>query len=152
MNKGLFLDLDSTVRRSKSGKVTPDNPEDQEVLPGRHKKIHEYKDSGHKIIAITNQGGIAAGFTTHDQVKRNLFALNEDLGRPFDAMLYCGSDAKSNDPRRKPNPGMIHEAAEKHNIDLAKSLFVGDMESDAEAAKRAGVPFQWAHEFFKEGA
>lgn len=151
MNKGLLLDLDGCVRASRSGKVTPDHPEDQVVLPGRKEKIQQYKADGWKIVAVTNQGGIGLGHTTHDKVKTTLAALNEELGRPFDDMLYEGSAPKENHHRRKPNPGMLQEAAEKHHLDLTKSLMVGDRESDQEAARLAGVPFQWAHKFFPEG-
>lgn len=148
MNKGLLLDLDGCVRTTRSGKVTPDHPDDQVVLPGRKEKIQAFKDRGYRVVAVTNQGGIGLGHTTHEKVQKTLHALNEDLGRPFDDMLYEGSAPRENHPRRKPNPGMIHEAAEKHNLDLSKSVMVGDKETDRQAAEKAGVPFVWAKDFF----
>ena len=148
MNRGLMVDLDGTIRKSKSGKVTPNEPSDQEVLHGRYHHLHAYRGAGFKVIAITNQGGIGLGHTTDGQVKTTLAALNNDLGRVFHDMLYEGSAPKDNHPRRKPNPGMILEAAEKHNLDLKKSLMVGDLPSDKEAAEAAGVPFAWAKDFF----
>lgn len=147
MNRALFLDLDGTVRRTKSGKVAPDDPKDQVVLPGRADKIREYKEKGYRVIAVTNQAGIAKGYLTHEQCKACLFALNESLGMVFDDMLYEPSD-DPNHPRRKPNPGMLTEAAEKYSIDLGRSLMIGDMDTDQAAAKKAGVPYLDANEFF----
>ena len=40
---------------------------------------------------------------------------------------------------RKPNPGMIYKAVEKHNINLAESIMIGDNISDVEAGQNAGV-------------
>ena len=40
---------------------------------------------------------------------------------------------------RKPNPGMILEASEEHNIDLKQSIFVGDRLTDMQAGLSAGV-------------
>lgn len=150
MNKALFLDLDGTVRETKSGRVAPNEPGDQVVLPGRVRKINEYKAKGYKIIAVSNQAGVALKHLSHSDVKRCLFSLNEDMGRPFDEMLYCAAHPDANDPRRKPNPGMLLEAAERHNIDLKKSIMVGDMLSDRKAAEAAGVKFKWANEFFNQ--
>lgn len=149
MHKALFLDLDGTVRKTKSGKVAPSDHKDQVVLPGRTELIKKYKDDGFKIIAVTNQAGISKGYLTHEQCKACLFHLNQELGMPFDDMLYEPSDDPKH-PRRKPNPGMLQEAAEKHNIDLGKSLMVGDMSTDRDAAKSAGVPYMDASEFFKK--
>ena len=58
----LFLDLDGTVRKTKSGGVCPNHAEDQILLPGVLDKIHEYKRKGYKIVAVTNQGGIGLGY------------------------------------------------------------------------------------------
>lgn len=150
--KALFLDLDGTVRRTKSGKPAPNKPEDQELLPGRVETLKDFKKQGYKIIAVTNQAGVALGHLSHDDVKACLADLDHKLGYVFDDMLYCASHPKSGDERRKPRPGIIHEAAKKHKIDLSQSIMVGDLESDREAAKNAGVAFEWAHNFFNGGA
>ncbi|YAF99498.1 MAG: hypothetical protein AB3A66_29745 (plasmid) [Nodularia sp. CChRGM 3473] len=59
MTKILFLDLDGTVRRTKSGKTFINTPLDQEIIPGVTEAISHYSD--HYLIGITNQGGVAAG-------------------------------------------------------------------------------------------
>ncbi|MGH7192469.1 MAG: HAD-IIIA family hydrolase, partial [Candidatus Saccharimonadales bacterium] len=113
--------------------------------------IKAYKDKGYKIIAVTNQAGIELGYTTHEKVKRVLADLDHKLGYVFDEMLYAPGGIKKPDEWRKPNPGMIHHAAEKHGIDLPNSIMVGDKDTDEEAAKRAGIgEYFHAKDFFKE--
>lgn len=150
-HKALFLDLDGTVRKTKKGGPTPNHPDDQEVLPGRKELIKSYKDKGYKIIAVTNQGGIDLGYTTHDAVKRVLADLDHKLGYVFDDMLYAAGKPGGKDPWRKPEPGMIHHAATTHDIDLAQSIMVGDKDTDEEAAKRAGIgTYHYADKFFTQ--
>ena len=42
---------------------------------------------------------------------------------------------------RKPNPGMIFKAVKKWNIDLNKSLMIGDKKTDMITAKRSNLRF-----------
>ena len=46
---------------------------------------------------------------------------------------------KKSDDRRKPNPGMIFEAAKDYNIDLSNSIMLGDNISDMEAGFLSGI-------------
>ena len=55
-----------------------------------------------------------------------------------DAIEMCTS-SDDDDPRRKPNPGMLHDAAHRLDIDLARSLIVGDSIKDIRAGRAAGV-------------
>ena len=41
-------------------------------------------------------------------------------------------------PRRKPNPGLLLEAAQTYGIDLSASFMIGDRWRDVEAGRRAG--------------
>jgi D-glycero-D-manno-heptose 1,7-bisphosphate phosphatase len=74
--------------------------------------------------------------------------LNKRLGGVFDDMLYAPAVPHKKDYMTKPNPGMIHHAADKHGIDLKQSIMVGDMDSDEGAAQKAGVKFVHADLFF----
>jgi len=148
-NKAAFFDLDGTVRQTKSGKVCPNHPEDQEVMPGRYDKLWDLKNKGFKIVAVTNQGGVGLGYMTEGRCKEILKDLDEKMGGVFDKMMYAPAPPKAGHPMTKPNPGMIHSAAKDLGIDLKKSIMVGDRDSDKEAAKRAGVKFHWADDFFK---
>jgi len=60
MTKILFLDLDGTVRETKSGATFINKPDDQKLIEGVQETISNY--DGWRIIGITNQGGVATGF------------------------------------------------------------------------------------------
>jgi D-glycero-D-manno-heptose 1,7-bisphosphate phosphatase len=145
----LFLDLDGTVRQTNAGgRPYPKHPHEQELMEGRHEKIWEYKNKGYKVFAVTNQGGVGAGLITGKEVETCMEDLNKKLNGVFDDMVYAKAHPLTQDPFRKPNPGMIHALEDKHKVDLKKSIMVGDHESDRLAAERAGVKFLWAEYFF----
>ena len=97
-------------------------------------------DHGYVAAIITNQKGVSTGATplVELQAMHNLIhAEAERRGLALLDIFYC--DAPDNThPRRKPNPGMLFEAAEKHALDLARSWMIGDNESDVLTGQRAG--------------
>lgn len=146
--KAIFLDLDDTVRTTVGGKKCPNHPSEQRIMPGRKEKLTELKKAGYKLIAITNQGGIGAGYMTESQCKECLVDLDKQLGGVFDKMYYAKAHPKENHPWTKPNPGMLQEASREFNLDLKKSIMVGDRDTDKGAAENAGTQFRWAKDFF----
>jgi D-glycero-D-manno-heptose 1,7-bisphosphate phosphatase len=160
-----LFDLDDTLIR---GYLTePRQPYDVvEVLPWRRFKILKFLMRGDVVCIVTNQGGVAFGYVTEDQADAKIAEAVRQLGLapvrsdgdPKRYVYACyhherGTVAPWNDPiaaaRRKPSPAMLREAIQEHAADAALGvLYVGDREEDAEAAKAAGVPFQWAHLFF----
>lgn len=145
------------------------------VLPGRVEKLRELLGGGNSIAVITNQGGVAFGFVGLDTMRDKLIDAVRACGiarnlrmviGPISAepqyegtvtIYVCFHDTRGIDPftdpdyaaRRKPSPAMLHEAiADYPNAAAVGVLMVGDRPEDEEAAKRAGVSFQWAHAFF----
>ena len=55
----------------------------------------------------------------------------------FDTIKYCFDPPESNSPRRKPNPGMLLEAAAELDVDLKRSAMIGDDLRDMEAGRNA---------------
>jgi len=149
-NKALFLDLDGTVRTTANDKPCPSRPDEQNVMDGRYDKIWDYKNKGYKIVAVTNQGGIGLGYMTKKDCEDCLEDINHKLGKVFDLMLYAPDSPHVKGPMTKPNPGMLVHAAGQLDIDLKKSLMVGDRDSDKGAAENAGVKFEWAKDFFND--
>jgi len=97
----------------------------------------------YRIIVITNQSGIGRGlFTleTAEAINRKLMDAVEAGGGRLDEVYTCPHGPDSGCRCRKPLPGMILEAAEKHSIDLEKSILIGDAVSDLEAGMAAGIP------------
>lgn len=158
----LALDLDGTIRRSKSGQKFIAGPDDVELYPDVAPKLWEYRARGWMIVGITNQGGVACGFKNGEDAKQEMHATLAAFGdeHPFSMVQQCYHyEAGSVHPYcyrsllRKPNIGMLAEVeieSFKHSIicDWDKSLFVGDRPEDQQCAANAGIAFQWAWDFF----
>ena len=154
----LFLDLDGTVRTSKTGEFI-DGKDDIKIIEGRKEALSSYQD--HVIVGVTNQGGVAHGHKTPDQVHEENEKTNELLGGVFDFIEFSPCHSESDDEvfgrkslLRKPMIGMLVRAEAKLIQDYHifpnydDSIMVGDREEDQECANRAGISFQWAEDFF----
>jgi D-glycero-D-manno-heptose 1,7-bisphosphate phosphatase len=129
-----------------------------EVLPGRREKLAALADEGARFALVTNQGGVAFGYQTTRQVFDKLgvivAAFNAFYLRPV-SVHYCFTHPKAtveaykvDSARRKPGPAMLLEALEAHDVNGLASVFVGDMDTDQQAAEAAGVRYVDAAEFF----
>ena len=176
MTKILFLDLDGTVRKTKSGATFINDPYDQDLIPGAEEVIARYKDW--RIVGITNQGGVSAGYKTImscvDEQRETLRLLPEiefilfcpDSGdtcsgvfrtpsRGFSDLKYRilngHEGVKDSFPGiknfRKPDTGMILIAKQFIAGEAEEELFVGDRPEDQECARNANIPFMWAEDW-----
>ena len=76
-NKALFLDRDGVINRER-GEYTY-KVADFDILPDVFSTLQKAQEKGYKIIVITNQGGIAKGIYTHQDVKKLHHYLKEEL-------------------------------------------------------------------------
>ena len=115
--------------------VPPQSPEAFEILPGVAEAVRRLHDAGFLLIVATNQPDVARGTQRREVVE----AMNARLlaAMPIDEIRVCYEDG-DDCPRRKPNPGLLLEAAQAHGIDLPESYMVGDRWRDVEAGRRAG--------------
>lgn len=147
----LFLDRDGVLNAEVNG---VHRPEQLRLLPGVAAAVARTNAAGIPAICITNQPDLAKGFFTKDDLTRVFAALDTALaveaGAYLDDMFYCPHHPESGWPGevadlkidcdcRKPKPGLLLAAAVKHNIDLARSWFVGDRHTDIVAAHAAGA-------------
>jgi D-glycero-D-manno-heptose 1,7-bisphosphate phosphatase len=101
------------------------------------------------VIIITNQSGIARGFYTEDDFNNLMkWVLNEFKKSNcfIDDIYFCPFHKDGKIPKytkesslRKPLPGMINLAATEHNIDIKKSILIGDKMTDISAGHAAGI-------------
>lgn len=156
----LCLDLDGTVRYSKSGKFIS-GPDDIALFDGVEQQIWSYRNNGYLIFGITNQGGVAYGLKTPASHMAEIDATIALFDQnPFHIIKSCyhhpGGKVEPYNHRsllRKPNIGMLIlcevEAWEKgYIVEWDNSLFVGDRPEDQKCAENAGIAFQWADSFF----
>jgi D-glycero-D-manno-heptose 1,7-bisphosphate phosphatase len=154
----LYLDLDGTVRQGKDDPLGRfvNGPEDVVVFPEAIEMMRRWKRTGGRIVAVSNQGGIALGIVAYDQVAAAMLETNHQCRFLFDKIAWCSHHPDAASPEmarcwcRKPSPGLIVEAAN----DLAwqygefyppyMGLMVGDRPEDEECARLAGLEFQTA--------
>ena len=144
----LFLDRDGVIIEEKEYIC---RPEDVELLPGSVALIRTAREVGMAVVVVTNQAGIGRGYfgwLEHIQVENRVAEVLAEQGERVDAIFACPFHESGlapydvpNHPWRKPNPGMLVEAAKLLNLDLRKSILVGDKASDQEAARAAELAF-----------
>jgi D-glycero-D-manno-heptose 1,7-bisphosphate phosphatase len=123
--------------------------EDIVMIPGAAAVIAGANKRSVPVVVVTNQAGIGRGYYGWAEFKAVQIAILSALaveGARIDAVYACahhpkgqGAFAHPNHPARKPNPGMLLQAAADLALDLRKSWLVGDKAIDVEAAKRAGI-------------
>ncbi len=140
----VFFDRDNTLN------VDPGylgDPEKVRLFDGVGEGIYKLKNEcGFNIIVVSNQSGISRGLITQNQVEAVNNRINEllkNFNTSIDAFYYCpfhpDLDSYEKSQCRKPSPQMIFKAAKDFNIDLKRSYFVGDSESDIECGINAGI-------------
>lgn len=118
------------------------DPEKIEYLPGVFEALRLLRDHGFKLMVATNQSGVPRGIVDvrnldeiHRQIRAKFASEGVDLLSFHSAPFMTDRDHRL----RKPNPGMLLEAADWYSLDLSKSWMVGDRMTDVEAGHRAGT-------------
>ncbi|MBR5055876.1 MAG: HAD-IIIA family hydrolase [Bacteroidales bacterium] len=137
----LFLDRDGVINVQIVGDYVR-RPEQMQFISGSLEALARLRPVFRRMIVVTNQRGVGKGLMTEEDLKAvHDYMCNEveRAGGHLDAIYYCTIPDDSC-PRRKPNPGMMEDAkADFPDIDLSRSIMVGDKESDMLFAERAGV-------------
>lgn len=140
LRPAVFFDRDGVINVSPGPGKYVESPEEFTLLPGFPDVLRIVLNLGYETFVATNQRGVALGLMsveTLDAIHGKMRDLLRAEGLAFRDIRIClGGD--NTDPRRKPNPGMLLEAAQTWNLDLARSWMVGDAETDVQAGLRAG--------------
>jgi D-glycero-D-manno-heptose 1,7-bisphosphate phosphatase len=139
LNKAFFFDRDGILNRVcwRDGKAaSPRTLAEFELLPGAAELVRGVRQLGFLALVATNQPDLDRALMPVSEMAAMHALLAQQVG--FDGLAFCGSGDDA-DPRRKPNPGLLLELAEKHRVDLSESFFLGDGVKDILAGQRAGV-------------
>ncbi len=149
-----IFDADGTLRRTTvEGQPCPNKEGEWELLPGVRERLAqiEWGERGAHFGVASNQGGVGMRYMAYETAYKLLWEMaREALGRePAEgAIQMCPHAPFIGCPCRKPKPLMLVRLMRRYGLGPDETLFVGDIERDEEAARRAGVRFEWAHEFF----
>ena len=138
--KACFLDRDGVVNVEVSYLHEPEKTVLENGIVEALKAIHQH---GFLAVVVTNQAGVARGKYPEEDIGKVHDKLQELLaqyGEKIDAFYYCPHHPEHTGECacRKPNPGMLLQAAGELNIDLKESLMIGDRMSDVNAGRNAG--------------
>jgi len=139
MQRAVFLDRDGVLNRAvvRHGKPhAPGTLEEFEILPEAPAALRALDEADFLLIVVTNQPDVARGLVGREVVEAMHRKLLETL--PIDAIKACYEIDGPASTCYKPKPGMLLEAANEHDIDLARSYMVGDRWRDVGAGKAAG--------------
>jgi len=95
------------------------------------------------VIVVTNQRGVARGLVRPEDLTDVHTRMTADLARRgarLDDIFVCPHEEGTCDCR-KPRPGLVRQAQERWDIDMARSLLIGDSESDRQLAVNCGLRF-----------
>jgi len=144
----IFLDRDGVLNEvvydTRTGTCeAPSAPADVTLVPGAAEALRLLSAAGFRLVVVSNQPGAAKGNVsqaTLDAVHRAVAHALDAGGAAIDAWRYCfhHSDAGDVCDCRKPQPGLLVEAAHTLGLDLAASWMIGDADTDVEAGRRVG--------------
>jgi D-glycero-D-manno-heptose 1,7-bisphosphate phosphatase len=146
VRRGVLLDRDGTLIEE-VGYL--DRLDRVQFFPYSVDAVRLLNRAGYIVIVVTNQAGVARGYFDEpfvEETHRTIAGRLADGGARIDAFYYCPHHPDGDVEAyrvtcncRKPQSGMIREAAADHQIDLSRSFIIGDRAYDIEAGVTAGA-------------
>ncbi len=151
MRRAVFFDRDGVINPFVQypvwGPDSPANPEDFRLFEDAAESIRSVRERGFLAILVSNQPGVAKGkysLATFDAIDERMRTLLTSAGAVLDGAFYClhHPEATVTGFRRvcgcrKPQPGLLIEAARSLHIDLERSYLIGDKATDVATARAA---------------
>ncbi len=140
LKPAIFLDRDGVIIENRDAYVRSWG--DVEIFEDALETVINLKSTRYLIVIVTNQSAVGRNIITIEEanaINDKLVSIIESQGGRIDAVYICPHSPDDNCQCRKPQPGMLHQAAKDLNINLAESIMIGDALSDLEAGIRAGL-------------
>jgi D-glycero-D-manno-heptose 1,7-bisphosphate phosphatase len=139
----VFLDRDGVINRKAPAGDYIKSWDEFHFIPGIVDWIRIFNALSLLVIVVTNQRGVSRGLMTARDVDTIHARMTEELktrGARVDDVFCCMHEEDVCDCR-KPKPGLILQARRKWNIDLSRSILIGDTERDRQLAEACRLPF-----------
>ena len=137
-SKAVFLDRDGVINEKRDDHVK--NISEFKIFSGVGDAIKLLRDKGYLVIIITNQSAIGRKIISEKKLEEIHTELKNYLNQHdtyVESIYYCPHTPEENCSCRKPKPGLLIKATNDFGINLEESYFIGDSESDLNAAKEA---------------
>jgi D-glycero-D-manno-heptose 1,7-bisphosphate phosphatase len=123
-------------------------------VPGIREALKQIASLGLPMIVISNQAAVGKGLLDRAGLREITAQMHRALaadGTFLAAAYYCTHRPDEDCACRKPKPALLHKAAEDFNIDLSRSIFIGDSDTDVQAARAVGCePVLFRSDIFPE--
>ena len=136
----LFLDRDGVIIENCSNYVR--SWADVELFPQALAALAAWRAGPYRIIRVTSQAAVGGGHisrATAEAINDQLLDVIRESGGRVDAVFMCPHGPDDGCDCRKPRPGLLLQAAAALDIDLSRSVMIGDALSDVAAGRAAGV-------------
>lgn len=136
----VFLDRDGVINENQPDYVR--SWAEVRFIPGALEALAHLAQAPFAVVVVTNQSAIGRGLMAEKvaaEINRRLQEVVTAHGGRIDAFYVCPHTPEEGCACRKPQPGLLLQAAEEQDLDLAASYLVGDALSDVQAARAAGV-------------
>lgn len=138
----IFLDKDGTLLQDVPYNVDPARIA---LAPGAGDGLRLLASTGLPLIVVSNQPGVALGYFQIEALEAVVQRLGELFaahGATLGGFHFCphapAPDGSPGCACRKPQDGLLRQAATSHGVDLDNSWMIGDILNDVEAGRRAG--------------
>jgi len=140
MDPAIFLDRDGVIIENRDDYVR--SWSDVEFIPAALEALRDYRSSPFRIVLVTNQSAVGRGLISLDRAQKlnqRITTVVEQAGGRVDGTWMCPHAPNENCTCRKPQPGLLLQAATALNLDMSRSYMIGDALSDLNAGRAAGV-------------
>ena len=135
----MFLDRDGTISEE-LGYLN--HASRFRIFPFAAAAIRKLHGAALPVIVVTNQSGVARGYFPESlvhEVHNLMLSQLASADAHLEAVYYCPHASSDACACRKPNIGLLEQAAREHHLDLRNSFVVGDRHGDIALAHNAGA-------------
>lgn len=136
----IFLDRDGVIVQNRPDYILA--RDDVEFIPGALDALCSLHERDLKVFIVTNQSAIGRGLVRAERIRKinqQIIEVISAHGGKITGAYICPHAPHENCNCRKPQPGLVLQAREEHQIDLAHSILIGDAVSDLQAGHAAGI-------------
>lgn len=140
MFPAIFLDRDGVLIENRANYVR--DWSQVKIFPESIKALANSNLEKYKIVIVTNQSAVGRGIIslkTAKNINECLVKIIQTQNGKLDGAYLCPHDPNDGCNCRKPNPGMLLQAAKELSLDLKRSWMIGDAWTDIQAGQAADV-------------
>ena len=140
MRPAIFLDRDGVIIENRANYVR--SWSDVSIYPQALRALSRVSKSEYALILVTNQSAVGRGIlplSAVEEINARLIQAIEAAGGRIDGVYTCPHAPLDRCRCRKPEPGLLLQAAQDRSLDLFHSIMIGDALSDIQAGQAAGV-------------